>query len=433
MDPRAPRTRRTLVALATLGLLLPAGAAAGSAPPPGDGPTVVVDGVDTGVPDRLLESGARVSDALQVEGGWADRPSFQRHVVDELSDLRREGVLSGRELGAIRSAAARSDVGRPGSEEPPRGVLEMTGDTGEYIPGVVDDPTHDPTLFEDDGTYYVFSTGIADAEDPGGIYARRSTGSLAGPWESLGAIELPAWTLDYGVGHLWAPHVVERDGVFHLYYSASSFGTNTSAIGHASTRTPGDLDSWVDSGPVLTSGPGDPYNAIDPMVYEDGRGQWRMAFGSFWTGIQVVDMASMTEPRGPVENIARHPEDPPNPIENPQVFEHGGYWYLTAAWDFCCRGVDSTYRTVVGRSTSPDGPFVDRDGVPMVQGGGTVLLETRGDQVGTGALDVLEDRGLLYGVHHYYDAATGGTIRMQVREVEWEGGWPVFPAGPGEG
>ncbi|MEJ5887349.1 hypothetical protein WDZ16_02635 [Pseudokineococcus marinus] len=106
---------------------------------------------------------------------------------------------------------------------------------------------------------------------------------------------------------------------------------------------------------------------------------------------------------------------------------------MTAAWDFCCQGVDSTYRTVVGRSTSPDGPFVDRDGVPMREGGGTVLLDDRGDQVGPGALDVLEDRGLLYGVHHYYDAATGGTIRMQVREVEWEDGWPVFPAGPDEG
>ncbi|GAA2023133.1 family 43 glycosylhydrolase [Pseudokineococcus marinus] len=323
----SPRARRPAVAaLAAAVLLLPAGAAAGSAPPPAPGaePTVVVGGVDTGVPDRVLESGARVSDALQVEGGWADRASFQRHVVAELSDLRREGVLSPRELGAVRSAAARSDVGRPGSEQPPRGALAMTGDVGDYVPGVVDDPVHDPTLFEDDGTYYVFSTGAADPDDPGGVFAHRSQGSLAGPWESLGAIGLPAWTREYGVAHLWAPHVVERDGVFHLYYSASSFGTNTSGIGHASTRTPGDLDSWVDSGPVLTSGPRDPYNAIDPMVYEDGRGQWRMAFGSFWTGIQVVDLAGMTEPVGPVENLARHPEDPPNPIENPRSSSGAG-------------------------------------------------------------------------------------------------------------
>lgn len=435
MSRRPLRTaRRSVVTvLAATILLVPAGAVSAAPPaPPGD-PTVVVDGVDTGVPDRVLESGARISDALQVEGGWADRPSFQRHVTAELSQLRREGVVSPSEVAAIRSAAARSGIGTAAGEEPPRGQLEMTGDVGEFVPGVVDDPVHDPTLFEDDGTYYVFSTGIADAQDPGGVFAHRSQGSLAGPWESLGEIELPAWTLDYGVGHLWAPHVVERDGVFHLYYSASSFGSNRSGIGHASTRTPGDLDSWVDSGPIFTSQPGDPYNAIDPMVYEGGSGDWHLAFGSFWTGLQVTDLEDMTRPVGPVENIARHPEDPPNPIENSQVFQHGRYWYLTASWDFCCRGVDSTYRTVVGRSTSPTGPFVDRDGVPMVEGGGTVLLESRGDQVGTGALDVLEDRGLLYAVHHYYDASTGGTIRMQVREVEWQDGWPVFPLGPDEG
>lgn len=165
----------------------------------------------------------------------------------------------------------------PHAGPPPSGKLEMTGDIGDFVPGVVDDPVHDPTLFKDGRTYYVASTGILNAEDPGGIYLRRSTGSLAGPWESLGAIPLPEWTLDYDVQHLWAPHVVETGGVFHLYYSASSFGTNRSAIGLATTRTPGDLDSWVDHGPVLASEPGDDYNAIDPMVFR-ARGDWYIAF-----------------------------------------------------------------------------------------------------------------------------------------------------------
>src|SRR5690554_3252367 len=94
-----------------------------------------------------------------------------------------------------------------GAGPPPSGKLEMTGDIGDHVPGVVDDPVHDPTLFKDGRTYYVMSTGVLDAEDPGGIHVRRSTGSLAGPWESLGAIALPEWTLDYDVEHLWAPHV----------------------------------------------------------------------------------------------------------------------------------------------------------------------------------------------------------------------------------
>ena len=167
-----------------------------------------------------------------------------------------------------------------GCDAPQRGKLEMTGDIGEYQSGVVDDPVHDPTLFADGETFYVFSTGRLDPSDPGGIFARRSTCTLAGPWESLGSVPLPEWTRDYDVEHLWAPHVVESDGTFHLYYAASSFGTNRSAIGLATTTTPGDLESWVDHGPIFTSQPGDDYNAIDPQVFSDGT-DWYFVYGSY--------------------------------------------------------------------------------------------------------------------------------------------------------
>ena len=73
----------------------------------------------------------------------------------------------------------------------------MTGDIGEFIPGVVDDPVYDPAIVKDPSnqTYHVFSTGVLrNPQDPGGIFVRRSTGSLAGPWESLGEIAVPEWT-----------------------------------------------------------------------------------------------------------------------------------------------------------------------------------------------------------------------------------------------
>ncbi|MCI2240653.1 arabinan endo-1,5-alpha-L-arabinosidase [Paenibacillus sp. TRM 82003] len=352
---------------------------------------------------------------------------------DETAPARRRRrtslAASAAALCLLAGGATANAAGHHGP--PPSGKLPMSGDTGDYEAGVVDDPAHDPTLFSDRGTYYVFSTGVANPDDPGGIFVRRST-DLAGPWESVGAIELPEWTRAYGVGHLWAPHVVQRGNTFYLYYSASSFGSNNSAIGVATTRTPGDLDSWVDHGPVLRSDTDDDFNAIDPQVFSDG-GQWYIAFGSFWTGVKIQRLADMFTPTGPVIDLASNPVDPPNAIENPQVFKRGGYWYLTASWDFCCQGVNSTYKTVVGRSKSPTGPFVDREGRAMTDGGGTLLLGSRGNQVGTGALDVLNDRGRTYAVHHYYDAATGGTIRMQIREVEWRDGWPYFSYGPGDG
>lgn len=314
---------------------------------------------------------------------------------------------------------------------PHQGKLVMTGDVGDHGHGV-DDPVHDPTLIKHGKTFYVFATGILNKDDPGGIFARRSTGSLAGPWESLGAIKLPKWTRKYDVAHLWAPHVVEAAGTFYLYYAASTFGTNRSAIGLATTKTPGDLDSWVDRGPILTSKEGDDYNAIDPQVFQTG-GQWYLAYGSFQTGIKMQRLAGMRTVIGPRIALASNTADPANPIENPQLFQHGRYWYLAASWDFCCRGTDSTYKVVVGRSTSPTGPFVDADGVPMTEGGGTILLDRRGDQIGPGALDVLDHDGRFYAVHHYYDAVTNGTIRMQIREVEWREDWPHFSYGPGDG
>jgi arabinan endo-1,5-alpha-L-arabinosidase len=325
------------------------------------------------------------------------------------------------------SADGSADGGHDPGSPPPEGKLEMSGDIGDFIPGVIDDPVHDPTLFEDRGTYYVFSTGILNPDDPGGIFARRSRGTLAGPWESLGEVPLPEWTLDYNVNHLWAPHVVQRGPWFYLYYSASSFGVNRSAIGVARTRTPGDLESWQDLGPVLTSDASVDYNAIDPMVFED-RGQWWIAFGSFWDGIKLQRLASMTEPVGDIISLARRAPDVEfNPIENSQIFRKDGYYYLLTSWDFCCRGTNSTYKVAVGRSRALTGPYVDQNGVPLTQGGGTVILSSRGNQIGTGAADVLWEFGRYYLVHHYYDGDANGVIRMQIREVEWNDGWPFFP------
>lgn len=322
-------------------------------------------------------------------------------------------------------------AGRSGGPRP-TGTLEMTGDVGDYVPGEIDDPVHDPAIVHDprSQSFYVFSTGILRTpDDPGGIYVRRSGGTVAGPWESTGEIPVPEWTLEYGHNHLWAPDVVRVGDTFWLYYAASSFGSNTSAIGAMSTTTPGDLDSWVDHGPVVTSAP-DPdaelhYNAIDPNVFK-AEGNWWIAFGSHWDGIVLQQLGSMTEPTGPVHHLAARPGVQHNPIEAPTIVKRGNYYYLFTSWDRCCAGLDSTYRIAVGRSTSLTGPYVDRDGVPLLEGGGTILLASGDtpDQVGPGGQDVLFHRGRHYLLHHYYDGAADGVIRMQAHTLDWRQGWP---------
>lgn len=302
---------------------------------------------------------------------------------------------------------------------PPSGNLEMEGDYGSTTPE--DDPTHDPTIFEDPSTqtYYVASTGILQTvEDPGGIYLRRSQGSLAGPWESLGPLPVPEWVLAYEPNHLWAPDVVRTGDTFWLYYATSELGSQNSAIGVMSTTTPGDLDSWQDHGPVLQSQNGDPYNAIDPQVLEDD-GTWYLAFGSWWEGTFLFELEDMTSVTGEPTHLAEVTGAPS--IEAPTIIKRRGYYYLFNSRGFI---VDPSYHIQVGRSRDLAGPYVDKDGVPLLEGGGTVVLESEG---GVGGQDVIKEFGRHYMIHHYYEWDPL-QIRMQIRELQWEDGWPsVLP------
>jgi len=72
---------------------------------------------------------------------------------------------------------------------------------------------------------------------------------------------------------------------------------------------------------------------------------------------------------------SRPPADPiRGSIEAPFIVHRGGYWYLFVSFDFCCRGTKSTYNVVVGRSAQITGPFTDKDGKPMLEGGGTRVI-----------------------------------------------------------
>lgn len=282
---------------------------------------------------------------------------------------------------------------------------------------------HDPsTPVRDGGTWWVFSTG-------NGILTRFSKDLTT--WREGAPVfkELPAWhreVVPSQRGHLWAPDLVFHDGLWRLYYSVSSFGKNTSAIGLVTSPT---LDPenpryhWQDRGIVIRSGPESDFNAIDPHVILDGGRHW-MSFGSFWGGIQWIELSpesGLAHPeRGKPQRIAWNES-----IEAPAVLHHGGYYYLFVNWGLCCRGVKSTYEIRIGRSRSIRGPYVDRDGRDMAQGGGTLLLGNRGNRIGPGHASFLVKDGGVRMFHHYYDSARGGRSYMADVPLDWEDGWPI--------
>jgi arabinan endo-1,5-alpha-L-arabinosidase len=288
---------------------------------------------------------------------------------------------------------------------------------------------HDPTIIKQGRYYYSIITG--DAQTRTYLPIRRSTDLLH--WTTLGTVftTAPAWlTQELGVtpGDFWAPEVAYFDGAYHLYYAASSFGTNNSVIGLATAKTldPGSAEyGWVDHGMVMRSYAGDPFNAIDPDLVFDAEGQPWLSFGSFWDGIRMRRIDRNT---GLPADDTLHPVASRGgaSIEAPSIVHHDGFYYLFASLDFCCRGVNSDYRVVVGRATTITGPYLDRAGVPMLSGGGTDVLRGYNEFRGTGGGDVFTDRGGDWFAHHYYDVHDAGLPKLSVRRISWAGGWPTL-------
>jgi arabinan endo-1,5-alpha-L-arabinosidase len=332
-------------------------------------------------------------------------------------------VLAATAVTAVPSAPALATGG---------GAVAGTGASSAPAPVRPEDPiAHDPTMVKEGDYYYVVITGDIATH----TYLPMKRSKDLRHWEELGPVfrSLPAWVseeLGTTPGDAWAPELNYVDGHWALYYAASQFGTQNSVIGLATTRSldPASPDhGWKDEGLVLRSRPGvDDFNAIDPDYSTDTAGRAWLSFGSFWGGIRMrrVDRATgkLSATDQTLHALASRPD--PGAEEGPSIVRHGRYYYLFLSFDFCCRGVESDYRVVVGRSRSITGPYVDRSGVPLRQGGGTEVLRGYNEFVGTGGGDVYAARGRTYYVNHYYDATDGGTPRLNVRPVSWSGGWP---------
>jgi arabinan endo-1,5-alpha-L-arabinosidase len=307
--------------------------------------------------------------------------------------------------------------------------------------------THDPSIAKDGKTYYVFATGKTAQ---GGQFAIRCSEDLR-HWKLCGQVfnEIPEWIHKDSPGtvDLWAPDISYHNGQYQLYYAYSLFGKNTSGIALATNRTldPKSPDyKWEDRGLVLKSTAQDNYNAIDPNFATDGHGGSWLAFGSFWSGIKLVklDGATGKPPAGKLQlySIAARkqpagappakPGLPPDweAVEAPFIVHHGGYFYLFVSWDLCCRGVKSTYRTMVGRAPRITGPYLDKQGVSMAAGGGTELLVANSRWLGPGGESALMQPAGDILVFHAYDAKTGRPA-LQVSTLVWKNGWPEAALG----
>jgi arabinan endo-1,5-alpha-L-arabinosidase len=319
-------------------------------------------------------------------------------------------------MGAGGTGGDRCNVAVYDAADPPA-ILSVSGST----------TTHDPVVMEAGGRFYLFHTG-------NNVGAKTSTDLMTWSNASSALPSIPTWTNEYTErdGDLWAPDISYFGGQYHLYYSASSFGENRSCIGHA-TRAALDSGSWMDHGEVICSNvdSDDNFNAIDPNVAIDESGAPYLAFGSFWSGIKMVplDMTGARMGTAAPLAIANRPSAG-GALEAPFIVRRCGYYYLFVSWDRCCQGADSTYNIRVGRSTSITGPYADKAGTAMAQGGGTLLVEGDARWKGPGHNAIIFRGNSAYNVYHSYDANENGRITLRVSEIAWDAeGWPIS-AGP---
>jgi len=313
-------------------------------------------------------------------------------------------------------------------------VITVEGDV-EFV--------HDPSIAKDGDTWYLFGTVVGRARE--GELSIRCSQDLH-VWKRCGYVfdKIPDWIRKESpvTKELWAPDISYFNGEYHLYYAFSAFGKNTSGIALLTNKTldPKSPDfHWTDRGLVLRSRVEDDYNAIDPNLVLDEKGQAWLSFGSFWTGIKMrrIDPKTglLSSEDTTLYSLAKRkrPDDPPpNPpglpgnwqaIEAPFTVRHGDFYYLFVSFDLCCRGIKSNYKIMVGRSQNVTGPYLDAEGKAMLEGGGTSLLVGNTRWIGPGGESVLQQKDGDIMVFHAYDG-TSGLPYLQISTIAWVDGWP---------
>ncbi len=110
----------------------------------------------------------------------------------------------------------------------------------------------------------------------------------------------------------------------------------------------------------------------------------------------------------------------------PKTVNGINYYYLFVNWGECCSGVNSTYKIMVGRSRSPMGPFVDKTGNDLMNGGGSLLLKKTGYMIGPGHMGhYVHDNQEIMTFHYYDSRRDDGLSWIAERKISFQNGWPV--------
>lgn len=311
---------------------------------------------------------------------------------------------------------------------------------------------HDPYMLKDpSGTYWLYGTHntLASSTDmmnfsfsqnctateKGGYPFCPDIGPDFASWNGLQVP--PSWNNGQNTD-IWAPDVLYANGTYYQYYAIpiEPHSGPQAIIFLATSVNPN--GPWTDAGPIIescgtTSACTTTFNAIDPAPFVDATtGDWWLVFGSWTDGIHIIQLDPSTglrlQSNLTIYTVAQR-GNPSAGEEGPVIYPYnngnGLYYYYFAPINVCCSGVSSTYRIIVGRSPTPLGPYLDRGGLDLMQGGGTILLSAHGNINGPGGQSVFTDGTQPTLVYHYYDGNNNGAPTLGINRLGFDSdGWP---------
>ena len=285
----------------------------------------------------------------------------------------------------------------------------------KYSNPVIDYSLPDPSIIKgEDGYFYLYAT-----EDIRNLPIHRSKDLVN--WEFLGTAFTDENRPDFEPnGGIWAPDINKIGDKYVLYYSMSVWGGEwTCGIGCAVSDRP--EGPFKDCGMMFRSNGIKVQNSIDPFYIEDN-GHKYLFWGSF-RGIYAIELSedglSLKSGSSPVQIAG-------TAYEGTYIHKRGGYYYMFASIGSCCEGLKSTYTTVVRRSTSLFGPYLDKKGQSMMDNHHEILIHKNDSFVGTGHNSeiVSDSAGTDWLFYHAVSVANPDGRVLMLDKIDWIDGWP---------
>ncbi len=286
-----------------------------------------------------------------------------------------------------------------------------------YNNPVVNYSLPDPTVIRaNDGYFYLYAT-----EDIRNTPIHRSKDLVK--WELVGTAFTDATRPSFEPkGGLWAPDINYINGKYVLYYAMSVWGGEwTCGIGVATADKP--EGPFTDHGKLFLSNEIGVQNSIDPFFVEE-EGKKYLFWGSF-RGLYAIELSDdgLTVMEG-----AEKRQVAGTAYEGVYIHKRNGYYYMFASIGSCCEGLNSTYTTVVGRSSNLFGPYLDKQGQSMMENHHEVVIRKSEQFVGTGHnSEIVQDsKGQDWILYHAVSAANPKGRVLMLDQVRWENNWPYI-------